>query len=231
MSYEGVFGEIAETASFTRGFLGQPYAAKKSMPRRMRKPAAPSTYQGSISSGAVKPPMKQYRGGRNLNIAPAIAPSPSDSIGYSASTPAKSIVPKSEEKSGANKKDKSKEESKQSIDDAITFAAGKATLSKQVKSILDKHAKQICQNIASIKTITITGHADSGQLDDFKQKLSLERAIAVKDYVVSQCAAISGFYRSGNLKIRGEADRKPVASNKTETGRAQNRRVEIKIKM
>ncbi|OAD21080.1 protein containing Outer membrane protein, OmpA/MotB [Candidatus Thiomargarita nelsonii] len=71
-----------------------------------------------------------------------------------------------------------------------------------------------------------TGHADSSPQDNFKQKLSLERAVAVADYLVSQCPALT----HDKLVIRGEADRKPVADNNTEVGRAKNRRVEIQIK-
>jgi len=106
----------------------------------------------------------------------------------------------------------------------IRFAPGDASLSAQVKRLLDKLAAQICR--AHIKKIVITGHADSSPADNFKHKLSLQRAIAVADYLMIQCPALT----SDKLMVRGEADRKPVADNSTEIGRAKNRRVEIKIK-
>jgi len=112
--------------------------------------------------------------------------------------------------------------SKQAND--IRFAPGDARLSAQVKRLLDKLAAQICR--AHIKEIVITGHADSSPADNFKHKLSLQRAIAVADYLMSQCPALT----SDKLVIRGEADWKPVADNRTEIGRAKNRRVEIQIK-
>ncbi|MEN8214827.1 MAG: OmpA family protein [Pseudomonadota bacterium] len=108
----------------------------------------------------------------------------------------------------------------------ISFAPSDASLSAQVKRLLDKLAAQICLDIAHIKTIVITGHADSSPQDNFKHKLSLERAIAVADYLKNQCPALT----YDKLVIRGEADRKPVADNRTEVGRAKNRRVEIQIK-
>ncbi len=114
--------------------------------------------------------------------------------------------------------------SKQAND--IRFAPGDARLSAQVKRLLDKLAAQICRDISHINKIVITGHADSSPADNFKHKLSLERAIAVADYLKSQCPALT----SDKLVIRGEADWKPVADNSTEIGRAKNRRVEIKIK-
>ncbi|OAD19484.1 protein containing Outer membrane protein, OmpA/MotB [Candidatus Thiomargarita nelsonii] len=113
--------------------------------------------------------------------------------------------------------------SKQAKD--IRFAPGDAKLSTQVKRLLNKLAAQICRDISHIKEIVITGHADSSPQDNFKHKLSLARAIAVADYLKSQCPALTHY----KLVIRGEADRKPVADNSTEVGRAKNRRVEIQI--
>jgi Ca-activated chloride channel family protein len=114
--------------------------------------------------------------------------------------------------------------SKQAND--IRFAPGDAKLSTQVKRLLDKLAAQMCRDISHIKEIVITGHADSSPADNFKHRLSLQRAIAVADYLKSQCPALTHY----KLVIRGEADRKPVADNSTEVGRAKNRRVEIQIK-
>jgi Ca-activated chloride channel family protein len=108
----------------------------------------------------------------------------------------------------------------------ISFAPGDASLSTQVKRLLNKLAAQICLDISHIKTIVITGHADSSPQDNFKRKLSLERAVAVADYLMSQCPALT----YDKLVIKGKADRKPVADNNTEIGRALNRRVEIQIK-
>ena len=108
----------------------------------------------------------------------------------------------------------------------ITFAPGKATLTAQVKRILDKLATQICQDFAQIKSIVITGHADNSPTDNYKQKLSLQRAVAVAEYLKRQCPKLT----DDKLVIRGEADRKPIADNGTEAGQARNRRVEVLIK-
>jgi Ca-activated chloride channel family protein len=107
----------------------------------------------------------------------------------------------------------------------ITFEPGKASLTYQAKQRLNRIAARICRNIHRIGTIVITGHTDSSQADDFKEKLSRERATAVADYLVKQCANLT----YSQLVIRSEADRKPIASNNTEAGREQNRRVEILI--
>ena len=214
VSYEGVFGEQAPLA---RGsYLGGAITKGASIMPRTRR-----------SRGA--PPTAEYRGGRPRGASRGIARSTTPQ-------PSMPMITESEEKSTrAFKKDKAKEESKPAINDgvsrndSITFAPGKSTLTDQTKRILDRIARQICQDIANIKAITIIGHTDNSQHDNFKQRLSLGRAVVVADYLNSRCAAISKLDNYGKLVRKGKADRQPIASNQNEAGRAMNRRVEIKI--
>ncbi|HEX7503298.1 MAG TPA: OmpA family protein, partial [Acidobacteriota bacterium] len=69
--------------------------------------------------------------------------------------------------------------------------------------------------------LTIEGHTDSTGNSDYNQKLSLQRADAVKAYLLA--AGI----QAGFLQTRGFGSSKPVADNASELGRAQNRRVEL----
>jgi OOP family OmpA-OmpF porin len=71
--------------------------------------------------------------------------------------------------------------------------------------------------------VEVAGHTDSVGSDAYNQKLSEGRAKAVVDYFVSQGVP------ADRLKAVGYGKTKPVASNKTEEGRAQNRRVELQI--
>lgn len=71
--------------------------------------------------------------------------------------------------------------------------------------------------------ITIAGHTDSTGSADYNQQLSERRAASVGNYL-SQ----SGVDRS-RLDMRGYGLTQPVASNDSEVGRAQNRRVEITL--
>jgi Ca-activated chloride channel family protein len=107
----------------------------------------------------------------------------------------------------------------------VTFEPGKASLSEPAKRVLELLAIEICQKSSQIKKIVITGHTDNSQLDDFKNKLSRERAVAVADYLMKHCAVLT----RGKLIIRARADLLPIADNSTEAGRAKNRRVEIHI--
>jgi outer membrane protein OmpA-like peptidoglycan-associated protein len=69
--------------------------------------------------------------------------------------------------------------------------------------------------------VAVEGHTDSIGSDAYNQRLSEQRAAAVRDYMVSK--GISG----SRITSRGYGKTRPIADNKTASGRAQNRRVEI----
>jgi outer membrane protein OmpA-like peptidoglycan-associated protein len=71
--------------------------------------------------------------------------------------------------------------------------------------------------------IEVDGHTDNVGGDEYNQRLSEERAEAVRDYLVAQ-----GVSRS-SVNAIGFGKTHPVASNDTASGRQQNRRVEIVV--
>ena len=71
--------------------------------------------------------------------------------------------------------------------------------------------------------INVYGYTDSTGSDSYNLELSHQRAISVATVLASQGVDQRRFYITG----KGEAD--PIASNATETGRSQNRRVEIQL--
>ena len=72
-------------------------------------------------------------------------------------------------------------------------------------------------------TIVVSGHTDTTGNDAINNPLSVNRANSVESYLESQ--GIS----SSRITSRGYGSKQPIASNATEAGRAQNRRVEIAI--
>ncbi len=72
--------------------------------------------------------------------------------------------------------------------------------------------------------VVVTGHTDSTGSDAYNQRLSERRARAVVRYLTAQRVD------PGRLEYYGMGERAPVASNSTAAGRAQNRRVEIRIR-
>ena len=71
--------------------------------------------------------------------------------------------------------------------------------------------------------IQIIGHTDSKGSDEYNQGLSQRRSSAVATYLSGQGIT------SSRLSTKGMGETDPVASNETEDGRAQNRRVEFVI--
>lgn len=109
----------------------------------------------------------------------------------------------------------------------VTFASGilfdfnSSTLTDQSKEALSAFATMM-QDLPNTD-ITILGHTDNVGTAEANQKVSQKRADAVKKYLKS-CGM-----NDANLYSLGQSFDQPVASNDTEEGRAQNRRVEIYI--
>ncbi len=101
----------------------------------------------------------------------------------------------------------------------IAFDSGQAVIRPNFRTSLDNFAQSLQQNPSS--TITIIGHTDSTGSATVNEPLSLQRADATRDYLVTRGVAANRF------QIDGRGSREPVASNDTEAGRARNRRVEI----
>ena len=103
----------------------------------------------------------------------------------------------------------------------VTFATNSATLSGVAMDSLNKAAETLVQYPET--TVTVAGHTDSTGNDTINQPLSERRAKSVAGYLVQRGVA------SARLSTVGYGSRQPVASNDTEAGRTQNRRVEILI--
>ena len=103
----------------------------------------------------------------------------------------------------------------------LFFDLGKATLKPESEPELKRIQQVMKENMALI--IEISGHTDNTGSDEINNKLSLERANAVKDYL------LNGNIDSLRIRTKGYGKSKPKADNSTEEGRQINRRVEIEI--
>ena len=103
----------------------------------------------------------------------------------------------------------------------VNFDFDKAIIKPEGKSVLDA-AIQTLKEQPDVR-IAVEGHTDSVGTDAYNQGLSERRAEAVVEYL-----AAGGIAR-GRMSAKGFGESKPVASNETEDGRAQNRRVEFGI--
>ncbi len=104
---------------------------------------------------------------------------------------------------------------------AIEFNFGSDKLRKSSHSALNNIALFMLSN-TTIK-VEISGHTDNKGTNEFNKTLSENRAKAVVKYLISKKVLAK------NLTYKGYSYKKPIATNDTEEGRQQNRRVEFKI--
>ena len=102
-----------------------------------------------------------------------------------------------------------------------SFAFDSFTLTISTKSTLDSVASTLKEN--EQVSILIEGHTDSHGESAYNQKLSEQRARAVRDYLIKQGIP------STRLQTRGYGETAPIASNADAGGQAKNRRVELKV--
>jgi outer membrane protein OmpA-like peptidoglycan-associated protein len=103
----------------------------------------------------------------------------------------------------------------------ILFNSGKATFKQETFAVLQSITAILKQYPSS--KFSIEGHTDSDGKDAANQKLSEERAGAVKNYLIENGIDAS------RLSSAGFGESKPIDSNKTAKGKANNRRVEVKL--
>lgn len=106
----------------------------------------------------------------------------------------------------------------------IVFDTGKSTLKEGAGSevVLDQ-LKQFLDENPQVTKLRIEGHTDNVGKPPDNEKLSGERALTIKNYLINK-----GIPKERLLAV-GFGQTKPVADNATEAGRAQNRRTEFKI--
>ena len=101
------------------------------------------------------------------------------------------------------------------------FSVNSSTLLPGAYDELDRVAKVLNQYPQT--TMQVSGHTDSTGSDAYNQKLSERRAESVKSALVGMGV------NPARITTIGYGESKPIASNSTEAGRQQNRRVEIRI--
>jgi len=105
---------------------------------------------------------------------------------------------------------------------SVHFDFDKATLKPEAKPILDE-AVQVLHQEGSVDII-VEGHTDSVGTEQYNLGLSRRRADTVRRYLVEHGVA------PARITAEGMGESRPVASNDTADGRAQNRRVELHVK-
>ena len=103
----------------------------------------------------------------------------------------------------------------------VSFDVGRAAIKSNFAPILSQFATSLNHN--PVSTVTIIGHTDNTGSDAINNPLSIDRAEAARDYLVSRGVART------RIATDGRGSREPVADNNSPAGRDKNRRVEIYV--
>lgn len=104
----------------------------------------------------------------------------------------------------------------------VLFASDSATLSSHAQGYLNGIADMLIDGYSET-TLYLSAHTDSDSSDEYNQELSAKREAAVKSYLMTQ--GVEG----SRLMSEHHGEAKPVADNSSAAGKAQNRRVEIRL--
>src|SRR5690606_5048775 len=107
------------------------------------------------------------------------------------------------------------------FDSGILFGFDKSDLMPQAKTNIQKLVTSLNEN--SDTDILVVGHTDNVGRSEYNLGLSDRRAASVRSYAIAQGLNAS------RIRTEGKGASEPIASNETDEGRAQNRRVEIVI--
>ncbi|MBP1728509.1 MAG: ompA [Deltaproteobacteria bacterium] len=109
------------------------------------------------------------------------------------------------------------------FDAVALFDIDKSDLKPEGKEQLKAYREEAKAELSRADKITITGHTDNTGSAEHNMKLSLQRAEAVRDYLMGLGVDPS------KMEVKGAGETNPMADNGTVEGRAKNRRVEVDI--
>jgi len=104
----------------------------------------------------------------------------------------------------------------------VHFDFDQAKIRSDARPVLDEAIRTLSAEDGI--AVVAEGHTDSRGDDDYNQKLSEQRARAVHDYLVQ------GGIAPSRISFEGYGETRPVATNDNDSGRGQNRRVELRIR-
>ena len=107
--------------------------------------------------------------------------------------------------------------------DKVTFPVNRAAVSPDARTLVDEAIAQLKAENRGVY-FEIEGHTDSSGSEAYNEKLGLDRATAVRNYMHDQQGIALN-----RIEVISYGETKPIVDNKTREHRAQNRRVVINV--
>jgi OOP family OmpA-OmpF porin len=103
----------------------------------------------------------------------------------------------------------------------VNFESNSDRLLSGAENVLQDAAASLQRN-PTIK-VEVAGHTDSDGAAEYNEGLSQRRALTVRDYLIARGVS------PDRMTVRGYGESSPIADNATASGKAQNRRVVLRI--
>ena len=108
--------------------------------------------------------------------------------------------------------------------DNLNFTLGTARLTGPSQVKVQSMVEKLQKNSSTISKLIVEGHTDSTGGDNYNLDLSMRRAQTIADILETGVPLTKD-----QLKVVGYGEQQPTATNETAAGRAENRRVELRI--
>lgn len=204
---------------------------------RSATPAVPVPATASVQANAPAAPVMPVAPAAPVAstspVAPVtpVAPATPPVVAVNKSEPVPAQVPPvANTKPAPSAEEKAVQNCQQQLNDAmkgktILFETNKAVIRQDSVALLDSLVGIVstCKSVIAGRGIQISGHTDNVGNDAYNQKLSEQRAGAVKNYFVQKGMD------TALVNSVGYGESRPVASNDNEAGRSQNRRITFDI--
>lgn len=110
------------------------------------------------------------------------------------------------------------------LDDRIIMRFPFGSTEKEYDPKVDEYLKKLAERVKQTgERVTLTGHTDNVGEDEANDRLAMQRARAIKNLLVGYGVA------SDQVETVSKGEKQPVASNDTDEGRHENRRVEVRL--
>jgi len=108
--------------------------------------------------------------------------------------------------------------------DNLNFVVNSARLTTSSSAKVEQIVKKLRDNSGSITKVVVEGHTDSTGAAGYNLDLSMKRAQTIADRLETGVP-----FETSQLKVVGYGEQSPIADNNTSSGRAENRRVELRV--
>ena len=115
-------------------------------------------------------------------------------------------------------------ETVEELPDRVNIRFPYNSVEKDYDPVVETYFKELAERVKGTDSrILLTGHADNSGPEEYNQELGMRRAREIREVLINYGVS------TDRIEVRSRGETQPIASNATEEGRHENRRVEIRV--